>query len=688
MKTVLKKYHYNFPLYFYCYEPDSGNLLLTFLNEKKRHVSQVTVEINQEICTFDLNTNEQVISVKKDNYDDNLVSKPTLISCMVDDVIYELKDYPDFLFIEEPKSIFTLGWERFLYVQKTAKALNKPTSSIKTIAFQNEYYWACTCGHNNFASAPTCLNCGNEKKRLFGTDLSVDREAIFTEYELRLNNSILIFTALTFVIQLVYQIIYGDFLFPNFTKNDAFGVFNRFIVPFLIIGSTIGILIVKIRYMERLTKLFRVIRMAGILYLNLFSATLFVLTAYDLLFVLALDVMIGAVVLSKWKNKHIKPDDLFLAGITLLLLSITIVNWTQFASYNMSIHPEGIALHVETKETDYTIPEKINNIPVFQVLFDTEYDYEITSLTISKNVQSIAIYSTAVLPHLATVSIKTGNTHYMVIDNVLYEADGSVKLLPMVFEEIYIDSETIAKGALRDSLNLKHVTIGPHVKTIEAEAFINNISLETITFEAGGVLETIGAQAFYNCQSLTSVELPITLNKMGLGVFEGCNSLESLTMPFLGEEREPTDDLLSSNDTISYTFGSRTYSHTYLLPTTLTYVEIYDIDRIHNVTFYGAAHLEEIVLSGTFVSMGIACFYGCQSLQDFTIPTGVEIIYSSSFENCYNLDNLVIPATVISIQANAFLNANLGTVTYLGNLSNLVIDPVGNDALLTALGLD
>jgi hypothetical protein len=266
MKTILKKYHYNYPLHFYAFEPVSESMILTFLNEKKRRVTQIIVEINQANHTFDLDSSEQIIEVTLPEYDDNLVSKPTMISCMADGSNYELTEYPDFLFIEQPKSIFTLGWERFLYVQKVAKAINRPASSIKYIAFQNEYYWACTCGHNNFVSSSVCQNCGNAKKQLFASDLSVGEEAINTEYEVQLNKSILIWTALVYLFQIFYQIFYGDFLFITYVKNEAFGVFNRFIIPFIIIGSTIGILIVKIRYMERLTKFFRVLRMGGILY--------------------------------------------------------------------------------------------------------------------------------------------------------------------------------------------------------------------------------------------------------------------------------------------------------------------------------------------------------------------------------------------------------------------------------------
>gem|GEM_PF-1453726 len=688
MKTTVKKYHYNFPLHFYAYEPVSETMVLTFLNEKKRHVTQIVVEINQENHTFDLDSSEQVIEVTLPEYDDNLVSKPNMISCVVDGSNYELKEYPDYLFIEQPKSVFTLGWERFLYMQKAAKAINRPQSSIKYVAFQNEYYWACTCGQNNFASSTVCQNCGNAKKQLFANDLSVGKESVATEYDIQLNKSILVWTALVYLFQIFYQIFYGDFLYPSYVKNEAFGVINRFIVPLLIIGSTIAILFVKMRYMERLTKLFRVLRMAGILYLNFFAATLFVLTAYNIPLVLAIDLMVIGVMISKIRNKRIVIDDYFLSAVTLVLLCISIIQWVKFAPYEIEIRPEGIILQVETQETDFTIPEKINNIPVYHVLFMTDYDYRIENLIISKNVQIIGIYSTAVLPDLATVSVQPGNTHFEVVDNVLYEINGSVKLIPMIITEIYIDTETIEKGALRDSIHLQHVTIGPHVKYIKDEAFINNVSLETITFEGTSSLVSIGENAFYNCQSLTEVELPISLQRMGVGVFEGCSSLESLIMPFLGEERETTDILLESNDTISYTFGSKTYSHTYLLPMTLVYVEIYDIDRIHNVTFYGASFIEKIVLSGPFEYMGLSSFYGCQALNDFTIPTGVESIRSSAFENCFNLDHLVIPASVTVVEANAFLNANLGTVTYLGNIANLVIDPVGNDALLVALGLD
>lgn len=85
--------------------------------------------------------------------------------------------------------------------------------------------------------------------------------------------------------------------------------------------------------------------------------------------------------------------------------------------------------------------------------------------------------------------------------------------------------ETIGAGAFKDADSLKSVTVGSGVETIGKGAFAGCDSLETV--KLGKSVETIGAGAFEGCKSLESVTVPASTTSIGKGAFKGCAKLSS-----------------------------------------------------------------------------------------------------------------------------------------------------------------
>jgi hypothetical protein len=69
----------------------------------------------------------------------------------------------------------------------------------------------------------------------------------------------------------------------------------------------------------------------------------------------------------------------------------------------------------------------------------------------------------------------------------------------------------------------------PAVKSISAQAFVGNISLEKIQIPEG--VERICLDAFVSCCGAKKVKLPQTLKVMERGVFYNCTALEEITIP-------------------------------------------------------------------------------------------------------------------------------------------------------------
>ena len=86
----------------------------------------------------------------------------------------------------------------------------------------------------------------------------------------------------------------------------------------------------------------------------------------------------------------------------------------------------------------------------------------------------------------------------------------------------------IRQNAFKES-GLQSIEIPASVETIESTAFKNCTALTTVTFEKGSQLKTIqgGASslyygAFFGCTSLTSIEIPASVETIGVAAFKNC----------------------------------------------------------------------------------------------------------------------------------------------------------------------
>ena len=74
------------------------------------------------------------------------------------------------------------------------------------------------------------------------------------------------------------------------------------------------------------------------------------------------------------------------------------------------------------------------------------------------------------------------------------------------------------------------------METIGWIAFRNCTSLQTVTFEKGSQLKTIESSVFSGCTSLTSIEIPASVEMIENSAFNGCTSLTTIEIPASVEE--------------------------------------------------------------------------------------------------------------------------------------------------------
>ena len=171
--------------------------------------------------------------------------------------------------------------------------------------------------------------------------------------------------------------------------------------------------------------------------------------------------------------------------------------------------------------------------------------------------------------------------------------------------------------------------------------------------EVGNSITSIGAIAFYNCYSLTSITIPNSVTSIGTNAFYNCYSLASITIP---------NGVTSIGDS---TFGNCYSLASITIPNSVTSIE--------SGAFASCSSLTSITIPNSVTSIGTSVlFYNCNSLASVTIPNGVTSIESNAFDSCYSLASITIPNSVTSIGTNAFYNCySLASITIPNGVTSI-----------------
>lgn len=225
-------------------------------------------------------------------------------------------------------------------------------------------------------------------------------------------------------------------------------------------------------------------------------------------------------------------------------------------------------------------------------------------------------------------------------------------------------------------IDASEVIIPAAVTTIGEEAFFSNSKLQTVTFEEGSRLQSIGEAAFQGCEKLTSINLPDNEISIGYQAFWSCDSLASIHIPakvrFEDElythnnvfARNPfyactglttitvaqdnpyytvENGVLFSTDGKLLCFPNSLDLTTYEIPENVAASETANVTKIAQHAFYKCAYLEEVTIPASVQYISYSAFQDCEALNKVTINTS-ELLSRSTFMNCNSLATVVFNA--------------------------------------------
>ena len=187
-----------------------------------------------------------------------------------------------------------------------------------------------------------------------------------------------------------------------------------------------------------------------------------------------------------------------------------------------------------------------------------------------------------------------------------------IPMFVIISSKYYIVT-SIGNSAFGDYSSLTSVNIPSSVESIGDLSFFRCSSLASVNIPNS--VTSIGRSAFSGCSSLTSVNIPSSVTSIGDFAFSGCSELKSI--------------VVSSDNTV---YDSRNNCNAI-------------IETVSNTLIRGC---NNTVIPNSVTSIGGYAFSGCSGLTSITIPNGVTSIGGYAFSGCSGLTSITIPNGVTS----------------------------------------
>ncbi len=230
---------------------------------------------------------------------------------------------------------------------------------------------------------------------------------------------------------------------------------------------------------------------------------------------------------------------------------------------------------------------------------------------------------------------------------------------------------SIGSYAFNNDSCLTDLTLKEGCKSIGSYAFANCITLNKINSSVVGKaffpdsLETIGENAFLNCNLLTDVSLGSSISSLSANAFKGSTNIDKLSLSVNGDGWSSGVSLASAfPDSISK----------------IKNIIVSEGTKIPNSLFEDMTNVESITIPDTITVIGSNAFKGCISLKrinsdvdgTFNLPNGLKYIWQNAFKGCTGLTDAKLGTSLLTVGSSAFEDCTNLVSVELGDKVTLI----------------
>ena len=321
----------------------------------------------------------------------------------------------------------------------------------------------------------------------------------------------------------------------------------------------------------------------------------------------------------------------------------------------------------------------------------------IASLTLTEDVKSIPSTSFSGTTNLKTVNMTTnvveiGESAFSgaTLLSEVTGANGVTDIASSAFAScVYLESidldaiKNIGSGAFASCGTLSAIGALDNLAYVGSNAFNGCYSLkidihtkESFTevasyafansgitsFTADDGLTKVDSNAFENCTSLSTVDLPSTVSEIGSYAFYYCSNLKTVDLSKTAVSAMGTNVFTSCYQLSDVSLSKQTAS-----------IPAYTFSGCQN---FGGLTAIKNISELSIQNIGDSAFENTNSREKLVIPTGVQSIGSRAFAST-KVTEIIVPSSVISVGAQAFDNCyylDVATVPYVGSGINNTSD--------------
>ena len=212
------------------------------------------------------------------------------------------------------------------------------------------------------------------------------------------------------------------------------------------------------------------------------------------------------------------------------------------------------------------------------------------------------------------------------------------------------------------------------------------VNLKSIVFVKPEAIEKIGAQSFWDCAAITTINLPDSVTEIGKNAFYNCKNLKLEALP-------------SQLSSVGFKAFGKTAITDILIPATLTKTGSTSGDcygpfaesQLETIRFAAGTNLVpdnicakannlqavEFITPATVTEIGVLSFYQCTKLSSIIIPECISSIGRSAFEQCTSLASVLISSCDTFVDTSSFKRCSDSLIIHC---------PVGSQAEEYAIG--